>query len=109
MAVPVTGSGLRRRKRPARRRQAETPAVVSFRQYVCFSSTGSDSSRRSFYRLTWQASLLGGGLLVQQWGPFGTRGTSRAVPFENRRNAQETAERLIRRRLRRRFEVTEWM
>jgi len=84
------------------------PAVVGFQQYARFTSIDPDENRRRFYLLSWQPSLFGGGLLVRSWGRVGTSGQSRAAAFADRARAQAAIERLVRRRIRRRYELREW-
>jgi len=55
-----------------------------------------------------QPSLFGGGLLVRTWGRLGRQGSSRAAAFPDQDHAQLIIERLIRRRIQRRYELVAW-
>jgi predicted DNA-binding WGR domain protein len=86
----------------------EPPAVAGFQQFAYFTSIDLEANRQRFYTLTWRPLLWGGGSLVRTWGRVGTYGTSRAADFPDRASAQSLVERLIRRRLKRRYEVVDW-
>jgi predicted DNA-binding WGR domain protein len=45
---------------------------------------------------------------MRTWGRIGTTGTSLAATFADRASAQPLIERLIRRRIQRRYELTDW-
>lgn len=92
-----------------RRQPAELPAVVGFQQYARFESIDLSTNRRRFYVLRWQPLLWGGGMLVRNWGRLGTYGLSRAAAYPDRQSAQRMVERLVRRRLRRRYELVAWV
>jgi len=82
--------------------------VVGFQQYARFISIEPDEDRRQFHTFSWQSSLSGSGLLVRTCGRIGTHGHSPAAGFPDRQSAQGRAERLIRRRLERRYELHAW-
>jgi predicted DNA-binding WGR domain protein len=88
--------------------EREQPAVVGFQRHARFTSIVADENPRRFYLLTWQPSLFGGGMLVRSWGRLGSHSTSRAAAFPDRESAQEAVARLICRRIRRRYELTDW-
>jgi predicted DNA-binding WGR domain protein len=89
-------------------RAPELPAVVGFCQYARFIRTDPSENRRRFYLVTWQPALFGGGMLVRTWGRIGATGANVAMPYPDRQSAQPAIERLIRRRLRRRYELVAW-
>jgi predicted DNA-binding WGR domain protein len=61
-----------------------------------------------FYLLSWQPDLDGSRVLVCTWGRIGTRGRSRVVFYPKQANAQDAITRIIKRRLQRGYQVTEW-
>ena len=65
-------------------------------------------NRARFYTITWQPALWGGGALVRRWGRLGGQGRSLTHFYPDRASAQESVERLIRRRLQRGYAVVEW-
>jgi len=94
---------------PVRRLAArELPAVVGFQQFAHFHSIDHAENRRRFYLVSWQPLLWGGGALVWSWGRLGSRGTSRVAEFPDRSSAQQVVDRLIQRRIQRRYELVDW-
>ncbi len=91
-----------------RRVARELPTVVGFQQYAQFQSIDYTENRQRVYLVSWQPLLWGGGALVWCWGRLGSRGSSRVVEFADRSSAQPIVERLIRRRLQRRYELIDW-
>ncbi len=86
----------------------ELPTVVGFQQYAQFQSIDCAENRQRFYLVSWQPLLWGGGALVWSWGRLGSRGSSRVAEFADRNSAQPAVERLIHRRLQRRYELIDW-
>jgi predicted DNA-binding WGR domain protein len=82
--------------------------LAQFQHYVRFVSLNPAKNRRRFYHLSWQVSLDGATALVCRWGRLGTQGRSRVLSLPERLEAQPTLERLIRRRLKRGYQVSEW-
>ncbi len=97
------------RPRPRRAAPAELPAVVTFQQFARFERHDQAQNCERFYALTWQPLLWGGIALVRSWGRVGSSG-SRLLEgtYPDRQSAQPLAERLIRRRLQRRYELVDW-
>lgn len=59
--------------------------------------------------LGWQPLLWGGGALVRTWGRIGTQGQQRLTgSYPDRAAAQSLVERLVRRRLTRRYQLVDW-
>src|SRR5216684_563042 len=84
------------------------PAVTGFRQFARFESIDQTENRQRFYLLAWQPTLFDGPALVWTWGRLGSRGVSRSATFLDRTSAQATVERLIRRRIQRRYQLVDW-
>jgi predicted DNA-binding WGR domain protein len=97
--------------RARRRRSAprELPAVVTFQQFARFERIDHAQNCARFYALTFQPLLWGGVALVRQWGRIGSSG-SRLLEgtYLDRQEAQPLAEKLIRRRLQRRYALIDW-
>jgi len=93
--------------RPPRGR--ELPAVVGFRQYARFERIDPAENCERFYVLTLQPTLLGELALVRTWGRRGTQGQQRLEgSYPDRATAQPLVERLVRRRLTRRYQLVAW-
>ncbi len=94
----------------ARRASAvEPPAVVGFRQYARFERIDRAQNCQRFYALSWQPLLWGEIALVRRWGRIGSHGHQRLEgSYPDRQSAQTLAERLIRRRIQRRYELVDW-
>ncbi len=100
-----------RRPRPLARRvpASELPAVVGFQQYARFERVDQTQNCERFYVLSWQPLLWGGIALVRSWGRIGSQGNQLLEgSYPDRQSAQLLAERLIRRRLQRRYELVAW-
>ena len=82
--------------------------VARFACRVRFESCDPTKNRARFYTVTWQPALWGGGAIVRRWGRLGGQGRALTVFYPDRASAQESVERLIRRRLRRGYQVVEW-
>jgi predicted DNA-binding WGR domain protein len=82
--------------------------VVGFQQFARFERLDPAENVQRFYSLTWQPLLWGGGSLVRTWGRVGTQGMSKTADFSDRASAQPLVERLIRRRLQRRYALVDW-
>ena len=89
----------------------EPSAVEEIARFGCrvrFVSLNPTKNRARFSTITWQPALWGGGAMVRRWGRLGGRGRSLIAFYPDRASAQEVVERLIRRRLRRGYQVVEW-
>ena len=87
----------------------ELPAVVGFRQYARFERVHVEENCQRFYALSWQPLLWGGVALVRTWGRIGTQGQQRLEgSYPDRQTAQPLVERLVRRRLTRRYQLVDW-
>jgi predicted DNA-binding WGR domain protein len=87
----------------------ELPAVVGFRHYARFERVNAEENCQRFYALSWQPLLWGGGALVRTWGRIGTQGQQRLEgSYPDRATAQPLVERLVRRRLTRRYQLVDW-
>src|SRR3954447_23934936 len=108
--VPPRSRGRRPQQRRLRPQlPTEPPAVVAFQQYALFTSIDPDENRQRFYRLSWQPLLWGDIALIRSWGRVGSLGQQRLeATYPDRQSAQRLAERLIRRRLQRRYELVAW-
>jgi predicted DNA-binding WGR domain protein len=90
-------------------RTRELPAVVGFRQYARFERIDRAENCERFYALSWQPLLWGGGALVRTWGRLGTQGQQHLEgSYPDRATAQPLVERLVRRRLTRRYLLVDW-
>jgi predicted DNA-binding WGR domain protein len=91
-----------------RRALGELPAVVGFQQYARFERVDPAQNCARFYLLADQPTLLGDLSLVRTWGRIGTQGYRLTATFPARAQAQPVVERLIRRRLERRYALVDW-
>lgn len=82
--------------------------LSQFKHYVRFVSRDPAKNRERFYLLTWQSTLHSDKALVCTWGRLGTLGRSLVVFFAADTPVESRLERLIRRRLRRGYQVHEW-
>lgn len=99
-----------RQPRKPRSVPMETPAVVGFRQYARFERVDPAQNCERFYVLAWQPLLWGELALVRSWGRIGSQGNHRLEGiYPDRQTAHPVAERLIRRRIKRRYALTDWM
>jgi predicted DNA-binding WGR domain protein len=90
-------------------RARELPAVVGFRQFARFERIDRAENCERFYALSWQPLLWGGGALVRTWGRIGTQGQQRLEgSYPDRQTAQPLVDRLVRRRLTRRYLLVDW-
>ena len=91
------------------RPSGDLPAVVGFQHYARFARVEPSENCQRFYALSWQPLLWGGGALVRSWGRLGTQGQQRLEgAYPDRETAQPLVERLVRRRLTRRYELIDW-
>ena len=79
----------------------------AFTAYARFVSVDSTVNCFRFYSLTWQPSLLGGGVLIRSWGRIGTKGRSLATTYPDRQEAQELVDHTVRRRLQHGYQVVD--
>jgi predicted DNA-binding WGR domain protein len=86
----------------------ELPAVAGFQQYARFERIDRPTNRERFYLLAVQPTLMGDVALTRTWGRIGTHGHSLSSTFPDRASAQQTVERLIHRRIQRRYELVAW-
>jgi predicted DNA-binding WGR domain protein len=97
------------RARPRRAAPRELPAVVTFQQFARFERVDHTQNCERFYALSWQPLLWGGVALVRQWGRIGSTGSQLLEgTYHDRQEAQPLAEKLILRRLQRRYELVDW-
>ncbi len=89
-------------------REPAAEQIAHFTQYVRFVSCNPEQNRQRFYLLSWQQSLHGELVLVCSWGRLGTLGRSRSIRFPDGSPVVVSLQRLIRRRLRRGYQVIEW-
>ena len=82
--------------------------VAQFEHYVRFESRDPAKNRQRFYLLSWQVSLEGDMALICTWGRMGRPGHSRVILFPTDAPVEPRLERLIKRRLKRGYHVTEW-
>jgi predicted DNA-binding WGR domain protein len=87
---------------------AGRPVVLRFRRYARFGSIDRPSNHERFYLLAVQPTLMGDVALMRTWGRIGTHGHSLSSTFPDRASAQQTVERLIHRRIQRRYELVAW-
>jgi predicted DNA-binding WGR domain protein len=107
--TPIAVRAHRRNAARPRRPATELPGVVRFRQYARFERRDASQNCERFYALSWQPLLWGGIALIRSWGRIGSQGTQRLEgSYPDRQSAQLLAERLIRRRLTRRYELVDW-
>ena len=81
--------------------------LAQFEQYIRFISQDAAKNRQRFYLLSWQPMLDGDRALVCSWGRLRTQGRSRTIFYPDSAQVQEKLVRLIKRRLRRGYQVTE--
>lgn len=97
-----------RRHRVGARPARERPAVVDFQTYARFERWDHAQNCARFYTLTWQPLLWGDVALIRSWGRIGQSGSQRLEHiFSDRESTQPLAEKLIRRRIQRRYELVE--
>ncbi len=82
--------------------------IAHFTQHVRFVSCNPEQNRQRFYLLSWQTSLHGEPVLVCTWGRLGTLGRSRILGLPEISPNASSLTRLIKRRLQRGYQVTEW-
>ena len=83
--------------------------MVGFQQYARFERVDDAANAARFYTLAWQPDLWGDVALVRSWGRIGSQGSRRLEgSYPDRQSAQALAERLIRRRLKRRYALIDW-
>ena len=82
--------------------------VARFQCQVRFESCDPAKNRARFYTITWQPVLWGGGATVRRRGRLGGPGRALTTFYDDRASAQESIERLIRRRLQRGYQVVAW-
>lgn len=82
--------------------------IAEFEHYVRFVSCDPAKNRQRFYLLAWHTSLHGEFALVCTWGRVGTLGRSRVIIFPPDVPTATSLARLIKRRFRRGYRVTEW-
>jgi predicted DNA-binding WGR domain protein len=74
---------------------------------VCLASVDPGENRHRLYRLTWQATLWGEGVLVRWWGRRGSNGRSQLSFYPDQASAQSEFHRLLRLRLRHDYRALE--
>ena len=89
-------------------REPNIEELSQFQNYVYFGSVDPVQNRYRFCTLSWQHNLWGGVTLVRTWGRIGGRGRSCSHTLDEREVGSEIAARLIARRLRRGYTVTDW-
>ena len=82
--------------------------LVQFAHYVRFVSVHPLKNRQRFYLLTWQASLEGTVALVCTWVRLGSPGRSRVVFVSNQQAIEMKLIKLMQRRFKHGYQVTEW-
>ncbi len=82
--------------------------LVQFAHFIRFVSLDPTKNRNRFYLLSWQPTLDGSAALVCTWGRLGTHGRSRLLCAADQPHAQDIVTRIIRRRVQRGYQVTEW-
>ncbi len=87
---------------------ASAEDVAQFTQYVRLVSRDPTNNRERFYVLSWQGTLQGGIALLCRWGRLGTQGRSLTIVYSEQDQVQEKILRLIKRRLQRGYQITEW-
>ena len=101
---------MNRQQRQPHSSPTETPAVAGFQQYARFERIDHTQNCERFYLLSWQPLLWGELALVRCWGRVGTEGQRRLeATYPDRESAQPLVTRLVRRRLKRRYELTDWV
>jgi predicted DNA-binding WGR domain protein len=95
----------RSRTLPAR----ELPAVVGFQSFARFERIDHAQNCARFYALHWQPLLWGGVALIRQWGRIGAAGSQLLEgTYPDRESAQPLTEKLIRKRIQRRYALIDW-
>ncbi len=82
--------------------------VAQFTEYVRLVSRDPAKNRERFYVLSWQGTLQGDTALFCRWGRLGTQGRSLTIVYSEQDQVQEKILRLIKRRLQRGYQITEW-
>jgi predicted DNA-binding WGR domain protein len=88
----------------------ETPAVAGFQQFARFERIDQAQNCARFYALHWQPTLWGEVALIRQWGRIGAAGSQLLEgTYPDRESAQPLAEKLIRKRIQRRYALIDWV
>ncbi len=82
--------------------------VAQFEHYVRLVSCAPEQNRQRFYLFSWQPSLYSERVLVCTWGRIGTLGRSRVIRFPDNLPVAASLQRVIKRRMQRGYQVTEW-
>ena len=82
-------------------------AQLQFQVYAYFLNVDHAKNRHRFYMIRWQKSLWEGGAIVRSWGRIGCKGRNLTAFYQDRASAQDTIDRLVRRRIQRGYRVVE--
>ncbi len=82
--------------------------LAQFTHALRFVSHDPATNRHRYYLLSWHPTLEGSTVLVCTWGRMHTHGRSRVVCTATQPNVQDIVARIIRRRLHRGYQITEW-
>ncbi len=107
-AVPVYSEWSKQVSDKQQLKDIPIEALVQFKHYIRFVSCDPTKNRNRFYLLTWQPALDGSAALVCMWGRIGTQGHARATFYLEQANAQDVIARLIRRRVQRGYQISDW-
>ena len=86
-------------------RSMDGPEATPFRDGARFVSVDPTTNRARFYEVRLQATLWGAVALVRTWGRLGTPGRSAVRSYPEPGAARAAAERLVRRRLQRGYQL----
>ena len=86
----------------------EVEELAQFQHYIRFVSVDPSRNRARFYRLSWQRTLDGSAALICNWVRLGTSGQTRTIFVADQHEVHAKLTRLIKRRLRRGYDVREW-
>src|SRR5438874_963186 len=93
---------------PFRDRMNTTTAPARFTGFLRLESVDPTRNRARYYELAWQPTLWGTGALVRHWGRMGTAGRTQVLLEADRPRITKAVERLVVRRVRHGYQLTDW-
>jgi predicted DNA-binding WGR domain protein len=94
LAVPVVSS-----------REPDIEGLAQFQEYIRFTSIDPAKNRYRIYTLTWHPELWGGVALVRAWGRIGGKSRFCSQNYLTREEALQEVDQLIKRRLKRGYQL----
>jgi predicted DNA-binding WGR domain protein len=90
-----------------RRDDAPPNGIAQFQTYAYFTSIDPAKNRHRFYMISWRKAFWDGGAVVRSWGRVAGKGRELVTFYPDRASAQNTIERMVKRRIRRGYQVME--